>query len=126
MSNMDDGEIWRDKFHAKKVKIERPLKPKHFYEFDTKVFQVALDCLENKGKIATGDATICTTCVGVFSMYSNLTQGMEGQQIWECEFCNTRNEVMIDREAISKIHRICHGTKQIASKSEDEMLEAMR
>ena len=74
------------------------MKPKHLYEFDTNVFQVALDCLENKGEIATGDATICTTCAGVFSMFSKLTQEMDGQQIWDCEFCNTRNEVMIDEE----------------------------
>ena len=42
-------------------------------EFDTNVFQVTLDCLENKGEIATGDAEICKQCAGVFSKLSKLS-----------------------------------------------------
>ena len=41
-------------------------------EFDTNVFEVALSCLEHKGKIATGDAEICQKCKAVFNQYSVL------------------------------------------------------
>ena len=35
-------------------------KPKTYkQEFDTNVFEVKLDCLENKGEVATGDAQLC-------------------------------------------------------------------
>jgi len=47
--------------------------------------------------MATGDAEICATCGGVFNKFSVIK--MEGdQQVWICEFCNTRNEVMMDDE----------------------------
>ena len=31
-------------------------------EFDTNVFEVKLDCLADKGQLATGDAEVCTRC----------------------------------------------------------------
>ena len=45
---------------------------KYNQEFDTNVFEVKLDCLENKGEVATGDAQLCKTCSGVFSKLSKL------------------------------------------------------
>ena len=68
-------------------------------EFDTNIFKVSLDCLQNKGQMATGDAETCSNCKGVFNQSSKLTEE-GGQQIWQCEFCNTRNEVMIGEEEI--------------------------
>ena len=80
---------------------------KYNQEFDTNVFEVKLDCLENKGEIATGDAEICTKCFGVFSKLSKLTDEAE-QQIWICEYCNTKNEVMIDDEEVPKTQEVTY------------------
>ena len=83
-------------------------KPREYVqEFDTNVFQVALDCLGNEGEVATGDATICSTCAGVFSKFSSIVME-EGQQIWNCEYCNTRNEVMIDDEEVPKNNEVTY------------------
>ena len=49
--------------------------------------------------LATGDAEFCKSCRGVFNQTSTLTEG-DGKQIWTCEFCDTRNEVMIGEEEI--------------------------
>lgn len=68
-------------------------------EFDTNVFEVALECLANKGSMATGDAELCEGCQAVFSKQSVLTE-KDGNQIWKCEFCNKENEVMIGEEEI--------------------------
>ena len=68
-------------------------------EFDTNIFKVSLDCLEHRGKIVAGDAEFCTNCNAVFNQTSKLAEE-EGKQIWTCEFCNTRNEVMIGEEEI--------------------------
>lgn len=76
-------------------------------EFDTNVFEVTLDCLENKGEVATGDAEICKICSGVFSKFSKLTTENE-QQIWACEYCNTKHEVMIDDEEVPKANEITY------------------
>lgn len=43
-------------------------------EFDTNVFKIALECLQNKGQLATGDAEFCTSCKGVFNQSSVLTE----------------------------------------------------
>ena len=68
-------------------------------EFDTNVFEVALDILADKGQMATGDAEICPGCEAVFNQMSVLTD-RDGNQIWKCEFCNKENEVMIGEEEI--------------------------
>ena len=79
-SDSDDGAERRVMFKA--VRSEKrgtrggtnEQKPKTYKnEFDTNVFEVKLDCLENKGEVATGDAVICQTCSGVFSKFSKLT-----------------------------------------------------
>lgn len=68
-------------------------------EYDTNVFQVAFDVLANKGNMATGDAEFCKHCGAVFNQTSKLYEQGE-DQIWECEFCHTKNEVMIDEAEI--------------------------
>ena len=70
-------------------------------EFDTNIFQVGLECLQNKTQIVTGDAVFCEKSGAVFNVHSVLTES-EGKQIWESEFCNHKNEVMIDEEEIPK------------------------
>ena len=78
---------------------------KRVIEFDTNVFQVNLDCLVNEGEVATGDAVLCQECSAVFSKFSSVT--LEGEEdlfptIWTCEFCNSKNKVMIDDEEVPK------------------------
>ena len=68
-------------------------------EFDTNIFRVSLECLQNKGQLVTGDAEFCTTCKGVFNKTSIIVT-VGDQQTWTCEFCNTKNEVMIGEEEI--------------------------
>ena len=111
-SDSDEGEERRANFKAlrgakrESTKQEAPGQ-KYNQEFDTNVFEVKLDCLENKGEVATGDAQICTSCSGVFSSISKLTT--EGQtQIWICEFCNHKNEVNIDDEEIPKSSQVTY------------------
>ena len=72
---------------------------KYRAEFDTNVFEVALNCLTNQAQLATGDAEICAHCQAVFNKSSVLTE-KDGKQIWKCEFCYHENEVMIDEEEI--------------------------
>jgi len=72
---------------------------KYAVEFDTNVFRVSLDCLQNKGQLVTGDAELCKQCNGVFNQTSQLADE-GGKQIWTCEFCNHKNEVVIDPEEI--------------------------
>ena len=68
-------------------------------EFDTNIFKVSLNCLQDRGQLATGDATFCSCCHAVFNQSSVIMQ--EGdQQIWICEFCNHRNEVNIGEEEL--------------------------
>ena len=65
------------------------------------MFEVALACLEHKGQIATGDAEFCEKCKAVFNKNSEI-KDVDGHQLWVCEFCNHRNEVMLDEEEIPK------------------------
>ena len=85
------------------------------------MFEVKLDCLENKGEVATGDAHCCTSCQAVFSSISKLTLKNE-KQIWQCEFCNTENEVNIDDEEIPKTQEVTYlveAAKIVAEKVEE-------
>ena len=68
-------------------------------EFDTNVFKVKLDVLQDRGQLATGDACFCQKCKGVFNLKSTLVNE-GGKQIWICEFCNERNEVQIEPEEV--------------------------
>lgn len=71
------------------------------------MFEVALSCLADKGNMATGDAEICSKCQGVFNMTSVIKE-VDGNQIWECEFCNHSNEVMIEAEEIPQAAEVTY------------------
>lgn len=112
-SDEEDGRARRGVFKAmrgeERRKKKRKLKAKgikekrevYRQEFDTNVFQVSLESLEKKTEIATGDAEICAQCQAVFSKFSKIVKEADNQ-IWICEYCNHRNEVMIDDEEIPK------------------------
>ena len=94
-------------------------------EFDTNIFKVSLECLQNRGQLATGDASICTTCKAVFNSTSTIVK--EGdQQTWICEFCNTKNEVHIDDEELpqgDEVTYLLEAAAQIEN-AEEEKKEA--
>lgn len=71
------------------------------------MFEVKLDCLANKGQIATGDAELCTRCQAVFNKFSTLVE-RDGKQIWKCEFCAHENEVMLEDEEIPQTDAITY------------------
>ena len=102
----DDGEEGQQRrgFFKAELKNSRASKPskkvrKFRQEFDTNVTQVSFKCLENKGQMATGDPFHCERCKGVFNKFSKL-RVEDAKQLWDCEFCNKINEVMIDDEEV--------------------------
>lgn len=94
----DERNFRREYKSSKRSAIDKPVN-KYALEFDTNVFEVTLDCLANKGQMATGDAEFCTQCQAVFNQKSTITE-KDGNQTWKCEFCCHENEVMIGEEEI--------------------------
>ncbi len=81
---------------------------KYYVEVDTNVYQISLDCLNSKTEIATGDAEFCKSCQAVMNYQSVITV-VGGKQIWNCEFCNTPNPVMVmDEEEKPKTEAISY------------------
>lgn len=65
-----------------------------------------LACLKDSGELATGDPTFCKQCQAVFNKHSKIEEAKdlagEVEQIWNCEFCNTKNIVQFDAEELPK------------------------
>lgn len=78
---------------------------KYHVEVDTNIFEIALDCLDKKTEIATGDAELCSGCQAVFNHKSKIDEA-NNNQVWKCEFCNHANEVMLDEEEKPKTEAI--------------------
>ena len=57
----------RKQFKAKRRTDKKESVNVYRQEFDTNVFEVKLNCLADKGQIATGDAEICERCQAVFN-----------------------------------------------------------
>ena len=133
-SDSDDGQERRALFKVARASKRgaagtEPAASKFNQEFDTNVFEVKLDCLENKGEVATGDAHICSACGAVFSNVSKLTKDGE-KQIWNCEFCNAKNEVNIDDEEIPKSAQVTYlleaaPPKQVVEDDKGQKVELM-
>lgn len=71
---------------------------------DTNVVSIGLKVLKEDPEIMAGDATFCKSCKAIFNMYSKLSdpteeevksQELEDEKVWVCEFCNTRNFVIL-------------------------------
>ena len=78
-------------------------------EFDTNIFRVSMECLQNKVQLVAGDAQFCTKCKAVFNSSSSLIEvGEANQQIWICEFCNQRNEVNIEPEELPQSSEVTY------------------
>jgi succinate dehydrogenase/fumarate reductase-like Fe-S protein len=80
---------------------------KHKHQVDTNVFQISMACLAEGGELATGDPVFCSKCQAVFNKHSKIEETKDealGQvnQIWNCEFCLTKNAVNLEPEEIPK------------------------
>ena len=102
LSDEDSGAATRGQIReARRAAPQQEAEDREQYqvEFDTNVFKVKLDVLQERGQLATGDACFCKKCKGVFNSTSTLkTEG--DKQFWVCEFCNERNEVELEPEEI--------------------------
>ena len=61
----------------------------------------------------------------MFNQTSKLTNE-EGKQIWTCEFCNTRNEVMIGEEEIptsTEVTYLLEAAAQVEAAEEEKKSE---
>lgn len=125
--NLSDDEQLVEKRY--KIKFERKKERKQFnlgkankyhVEVDTNVFEVALDCLKNNAELATGDAEFCKECQAVFNYKSQLQQ-LDNDQIWQCEFCNHRNSMMLDDEEKPKTEAVNY-LIEAAAQVEDKKL----
>ena len=104
--NLSDCEMeavdFRQQNKAKKDKARvRPAR--HFkQELDTNVFKIEFATLKDKAEIATGDPLFCKQCQACFNINSKIeevkTEDGDEQQIWNCEFCLTKNEVDLEEE----------------------------
>lgn len=86
---------------------KREKKEQYTVEFDTNIFRVSLDCLQNKVQLVTGDAEFCSNCKAVYNKTSVIVE-VEGNQIWACEFCGTKNEVNIGEEEIPQSNEVTY------------------
>lgn len=93
---------------------------KYYVEVDTNVFEIQLDCLNNKTEIATGDPELCQGCSGVLNFKSQV-KDVNNEQVWKCEFCNHDNKVMLDEEEIPKTEAVSY-LVEAAAQVEDKKL----
>jgi Sec23/Sec24 zinc finger len=98
---------------------------KYRQEVDTNVYQIQLACLKDAGELATGDPLFCKSCQAVFNKHSKLEETKDPstqeviQQIWNCEFCLTKNIVNLEEEErpkTSAVNYIVEAAAQIKDK----------
>jgi len=78
LSDEEGGAATRSKIKQRSAPEAKKDRQQYAIEFDTNVFKVALECLQNKGQYATGDAEFCAECKGVFNKFSTTVE--EGGQ----------------------------------------------
>jgi len=85
---------------------------KHKQEIDTNIMKIDLSTLEHPGQLETGEPYFCSQCNAVLSIHSKSTIGKPdpstGKTAWVCEFCNTKNELIIDEEEIPKADTVTY------------------
>lgn len=73
----------------------------HHQEIDTNVFVLRMNTLkEDQVALATGDPVFCKECKAIFNVHSKIVEESKEQQVWQCEFCNNKNEVELEEEEI--------------------------
>lgn len=77
LSDEDEGAAQRANLRSR-APAQKAERERIEVEFDTNIFKVSLECLQNRGQLATGDANFCTTCKAVFNSTSTIVK--EGDQ----------------------------------------------
>ena len=78
--------------------------------------------------MATGDPVFCKQCNAAFNMYSKITEegkaeeGSEPEQVWNCEFCNTKNQIMMEAEEIPKTDQVNYILEAAAQVHDKKMM----
>lgn len=87
-------------------------------EVDTNVFKIALSTLKNQAELASGDPVICKNCKAIFNQFSVIEEKktLEGEelQMWTCEFCNTQQEVSLEKEELPKTAEVNYIMEAVA------------
>ena len=73
----------------------------HKQEIDTNVVSLRAEYLGAEVVYATGDPSYCSNCKAIFNTYSKVISE-NGQNIWQCEFCDFKNSVNLDKEEYPK------------------------
>jgi len=68
-------------------------------EVDTNVMSIGLKVLAENAEVASGDPVFCESCNAVFNKFSKLEENKD-QQVWNWEFCEHKNEVVLDEQEI--------------------------
>lgn len=70
LSDEDESGAVRGNLRSRMPNEQKEERERIEVEFDTNIFKVSLDCLQDRGQLATGDAEFCSTCKGVFNKTS--------------------------------------------------------
>ena len=70
-----------------------------------------MECLKDSGELATGDPVFCKSCQAAFNKYSKVEEQKdlftgEARQVWNCEFCLTKNDVQLEPEEMPKTEAV--------------------
>jgi hypothetical protein len=60
---------------------------------------IQLSSLAEKSVLASGDLVFCGSCNAIFNKFSKLCEE-NGEQTWTCEFCQYKNEVVLDQNEV--------------------------
>ncbi len=104
---------------AKREKKKSAEESKHRVkqEVDTNVIEIQLGTLEHAEQLATGEPVFCSKCGAVLSLNSRpliVKDAASGKSIWTCEFCNGKNELVLDEEEIPKTDTLTYIMEKVA------------
>jgi hypothetical protein len=60
---------------------------------------IQLSSLAEESALASGDPVFCGSCNAIFNKFSKICEE-NGEQTWTCEFCQYKNEVVLDQNEV--------------------------
>jgi hypothetical protein len=88
----------KKKYDLKNLKTENKV---YEHEIDTNIITLKFNFLKDKVAYATGDPVYCKGCSAVLNKFSKLEPIPDTYKtLWNCEFCNSINEITIEKEEI--------------------------
>lgn len=60
---------------------------------------IQLSSLAEEAALASGDPVFCGSCNAIFNKFSKISEE-NGEQTWTCEFCQHKNEVVLDQNEV--------------------------